>query len=77
MEAISGVQCHCVCLPLYQALNREQGIEWIKAERLPFFLEAVSGVLCHCVCLPLYQVLNREQGIEWIKAERLPCFGSY
>ena len=37
LEAVSGVQCHCVCLPLYQALNREQGIEWIKAERLPCF----------------------------------------
>ena len=29
---------HCVCL--YQALNREQGIEWIKAERLPAFLQS-------------------------------------
>ena len=37
LEAVSGVQCHCVCLPLYQALNHEQGMEWIKAERLPCF----------------------------------------
>ena len=70
MEAISGVQCQCVCLPFYQALNREQGIKWIKAWRGCLVLEAISGVQCHYVCLPLYQALNREQGIEWIKARR-------